>query len=320
MDRHARAISDVAEAALQAETRQLAWARIMEILEATVGFDTGYMGTTPGPMASALAAVLGHEEIAFRKSVGRYLSHITRREIGEYLHRARRGAEVFSTQRREIMTAHYSPLSPRIAKHFLCRVSWCRGELIGISVERWRGTSDFGDKDLEFMDAVWPVLQLVNLLNDGSPAHGLGELRGTWRLSEREADLAALVVRGLQNAEIGCLLGLSVNTVRNALVRIFTKAHVSTRAELVFIAHQRPMSSSCATGVDARTEDGVHLFAKRVKALGAGQAAQVLPRSTLYGSRREPVSAAQALPARELRAQGRIQVLTGLPGTRASHG
>jgi hypothetical protein len=49
MDLYGRAIGDVAEAALQGETRELAWTRIMGILEATLGFDSGYVGTTPGP-------------------------------------------------------------------------------------------------------------------------------------------------------------------------------------------------------------------------------------------------------------------------------
>jgi DNA-binding CsgD family transcriptional regulator len=293
MDLYGRAIGDVAEAALQGETRELAWTRIMGILEATLGFDSGYVGTTPGPTASVQAAILGHEEAAFRKSLGPYLSHITPREIGEYLHRARRGTEVFSRRRRETMAAHYAPLSPRVVRDFVCRVSWCRGELIGISVERQHGTSDFGEKELEFMDAVWPLLQTVNLIHDGSLADGLLDFRDAWQLTQREGQVAELVVRGLQNAEIGALLGLSRNTVRNALVRIFAKARVSTRSELVFLAHQLPMPSVSAVGGSIGT-DGLLAFATRVKTLAASQKPQTRPPSTQSSSGPGPFYAARS--------------------------
>ena len=54
-------------------------------------------------------------------------------------------------------------------------------------------------------------------------------------LPPRQREIAAYVARGLRNAEVAALLGLSPLTVRNQLASIFRKLDVSTRAELVFL-------------------------------------------------------------------------------------
>lgn len=51
-------------------------------------------------------------------------------------------------------------------------------------------------------------------------------------LSSRQAELAALVVRGLHNHEIAARLGTSPNTVRNQLHTLFRKLKVGSRVEL----------------------------------------------------------------------------------------
>ncbi len=53
------------------------------------------------------------------------------------------------------------------------------------------------------------------------------------RLTPREAQIAELVAQGLTNAEIGAVLWITENSVKQALKRMFRKLEVSSRAEMV---------------------------------------------------------------------------------------
>jgi DNA-binding NarL/FixJ family response regulator len=59
-------------------------------------------------------------------------------------------------------------------------------------------------------------------------------------LSQREMELLALVAKGLTNKEIGPKLGISYDTVRAHLRRIYEKLHVRCRAEAVVRYLQNP--------------------------------------------------------------------------------
>jgi len=56
-----------------------------------------------------------------------------------------------------------------------------------------------------------------------------------WGLTEREADVAALLARGWRNADIAGALGISLNTVKTHLRALFRKLGVSTRAQAVVL-------------------------------------------------------------------------------------
>lgn len=53
------------------------------------------------------------------------------------------------------------------------------------------------------------------------------------RLTPREVQIAELVAQGLTNAEIGAVLWITENSVKQALKRMFRKLEVSSRAEMV---------------------------------------------------------------------------------------
>jgi len=55
----------------------------------------------------------------------------------------------------------------------------------------------------------------------------------THRLTRREREVVHHLRSGLTNREIGLALGISTNTVRNTLARLFAKVGVSTRSELM---------------------------------------------------------------------------------------
>ena len=52
------------------------------------------------------------------------------------------------------------------------------------------------------------------------------------RLTPRECEIAQLVAEGLTNEDIATRLGISNQTVRHTLVKIYLKAGVSNRASL----------------------------------------------------------------------------------------
>jgi LuxR family maltose regulon positive regulatory protein len=54
-------------------------------------------------------------------------------------------------------------------------------------------------------------------------------------VTRQEQRVVHLVERGLTNAEIAHLLGVSRHTIRNQLASVFTKLEVSRRAELVYV-------------------------------------------------------------------------------------
>lgn len=54
-----------------------------------------------------------------------------------------------------------------------------------------------------------------------------------WKLSEAEADVALLTLRGVRNQEIAALRQTQESTVKSQLTSIFRKAGVKTRNELI---------------------------------------------------------------------------------------
>lgn len=60
-------------------------------------------------------------------------------------------------------------------------------------------------------------------------------VKPSWRLTLREREVVNEVCKGARNAEIAQTLGISLKTVENHISTILTKAHVSSRAELISI-------------------------------------------------------------------------------------
>lgn len=67
--------------------------------------------------------------------------------------------------------------------------------------------------------------------------------KGARGLSPREQEVLSSVARGLNNREIGTALGISENSVKMHLKRVFFKLGVNDRVEAVTVALQRGMIS-----------------------------------------------------------------------------
>jgi len=90
-------------------------------------------------------------------------------------------------------------------------------------------------------------LQFVLEALSEAPATQLVDTKGANLLSRREEDVVRWLAEGLTNGEIARELGISENTVRNYVFRIFNKLGVSSRVEVVIYAsnqsHSRSMTS-----------------------------------------------------------------------------
>lgn len=85
--------------------------------------------------------------------------------------------------------------------------------------------------------SVSAVRNLLVRIFDKTGVHSRAQLVlgpvATRRLTPREREVLEHLRSGLTNREIGRVLGISVNTVRNTLARMFEKVGVCTRSELV---------------------------------------------------------------------------------------
>jgi DNA-binding NarL/FixJ family response regulator len=74
-----------------------------------------------------------------------------------------------------------------------------------------------------------------------APVTSVVDARGDELLSRREQEVVRWMADGLSNREIAKEMGLSENTVKNYVYRIFNKLGVSNRVEVVmYAASQRP--------------------------------------------------------------------------------
>ncbi len=95
----------------------------------------------------------------------------------------------------------------------------------------------FSAEDLELLGELQPVLQLGDE-RQLEPSETVGV-----RLSPRERQIFEYLLRGFRNEDIARALGTSPATVRNQLVRLYRKAGVGTRSELVGRATTRRVAS-----------------------------------------------------------------------------
>lgn len=77
----------------------------------------------------------------------------------------------------------------------------------------------------------------VQLLAEGYPSH---EDRWFGTLAERDKTVLKGVIDGLTNRRIGAKIGVSESTIKAILQRLFAKAGVRTRSQLVRIALEVP--------------------------------------------------------------------------------
>jgi two-component system nitrate/nitrite response regulator NarL len=98
---------------------------------------------------------------------------------------------------------------------------------------------------------IWAGNEELNYLLGAlaEPRHfRLTDARGSELLSKREEDVVRCVAEGLKNRDIANELGISENTVKNYLFRIFDKLGISSRVELILYAFGNMVARLAQTG------------------------------------------------------------------------
>lgn len=251
------------------------WPQMLSTLQEVIGFDAGYIAASWGNATEGRGAVAEHDEPFLKRNLGRYLAEIAPSEIALYAERSRVHHDVWSKERQKELSVFREVLDPTGMQHMLVRVSVSHGNVAGFNLER-RHDEPFTDRDLSLVDMVAPFLHIVEILTlRAQDETKLDEFGIDHGLTKREKELVALAARGLQNAEIGMVAGISPNTVRNILAKVFEKVGVTNRAELSYLTAHNPNSTGGKTAIippsSRLPDDGLRTFASRVKDVSAAR-------------------------------------------------
>ncbi|MEW6642641.1 MAG: helix-turn-helix transcriptional regulator [Pseudomonadota bacterium] len=107
---------------------------------------------------------------------------------------------------------------------------WQRDRMVaGMSLLRTSDLGAFTGDDMRLIQSALPLIDLsLSLLPDAAPLDG-----GCLKLTPREAEITAMVAAGDSNKLICRKLGIELPTVKTHLKRIFQKAGVGSRTELI---------------------------------------------------------------------------------------
>ncbi|WP_127106962.1 helix-turn-helix transcriptional regulator [Pararhodobacter zhoushanensis] len=121
--------------------------------------------------------------------------------------------------------------------------AWDRGKNIGdLRVWRAQGKEDFTPRDAVLVDAIGPslvnALVRANRLANGSGAARFSQKLDIWNLTQREAEIADMVVTGLSDEDICAALCISKSTLRTHVGAVFRKTGAQRRGQLGYILTQ----------------------------------------------------------------------------------
>jgi DNA-binding CsgD family transcriptional regulator len=108
---------------------------------------------------------------------------------------------------------------------------WSGGRIVaGIVLLRGADEAPLTRRECALLTKIAPLLAEAVLLGHGAP--GLLPVLPEERLTEREREVAHLVLAGSSNAEVGARLAMSEATVKTHLTRIYAKLGIRSRTEL----------------------------------------------------------------------------------------
>jgi DNA-binding CsgD family transcriptional regulator len=225
-----KAASDIAEVAADAANGEELGREVMGVVARLAECEIGsILSVTPG-QDWVLEGQREDNEI-LRRNHWRYAHEMTPDELqrlagGFYL-----DTEIFQRARRERMSVYEDFMRPNGQAGFIARYWFMDGRLWGMGMSR--SLAQFGEHERERLEAIFPHLRAA--LRAGALLGGSRGGGARWALTPAEERAMALVTRGLTNGEAAALLGISPNTLRNTLARVFSKVGVSRRSELAFI-------------------------------------------------------------------------------------
>jgi DNA-binding CsgD family transcriptional regulator len=225
-----RAASDIAEVAADASTGAELGAEVMRIVARLADCEVGsILSVTPG-QDWTLNGQLEDNEI-LRRNHWRYATEMQPDELQRLTGSFCLDTELFERARRERMAVYEDFMRPNRQAGFIARYWFMDSRLWGMGMSR--SSTQFGALERERLDALFPHVRAA--LRAGALLGGDRASGDPWSLTPAEEKVMSLVTRGLTNGEAARLLGISPNTLRNTLARVFAKVGVSRRSELAFI-------------------------------------------------------------------------------------
>jgi len=104
------------------------------------------------------------------------------------------------------------------------------------SIQRGNRTQRI-DRELDPFGLLPHTASALAVAREQSPetrrSHVIVRLAAAWRLTKREIDVLDLVARGMTNATMASMLGISEATIEFHLSRLFDKAGAETRSALL---------------------------------------------------------------------------------------
>jgi DNA-binding CsgD family transcriptional regulator len=283
---------NLADLLLECRDPAVIWPLVLQQIQHAIGFDAGYIAATWATCLDARGAVIEHDERALKQRLGHYLSEMAPSEVAAYTDRARNYGDVWRTdERRRELAVFREVLWPTKMTHMLVRVSVRGGNVAGVNLERRGRSSPFSAQELALVDAISPFLHIVETLTmDCGKTNSNDEFHAFHRLTKREAEFAELACKGLQNREIALLTGVSPNTVRNILARVFEKVGATNRAELTFLMASHLGQESRRLTISEQADDGTRAFKSLVTAASV-TIGEAQPRATSQIVYTAPISA-----------------------------
>jgi DNA-binding CsgD family transcriptional regulator len=150
-------------------------------------------------------------------------------------------SDVYGTREREHLDLYVEILLPQGACSLLSAMVYRRGRAFcHLTLKRHGRGAQFRARDAKALDILLPALGLadagfqyspnLSCLDGAEPALPL--YAETRPLGAREAEVAALVCKGMRNREIAMLVGTSCETVKKQVHSVLAKVGVSNRTEL----------------------------------------------------------------------------------------
>ncbi len=156
-------------------------------------------------------------------------------------------SDVYQRRERERLDLYAEILVPQGATSMLCATVHHRGRaLCQLALKRHGQSAAFRDRDAQALEALLPAVALADAGFQHAPALARDDVRfhpmcaEIQALGSREAEVAALVCKGMRNREIAMLIGTSCETVKKQVHNVLVKVGVSNRAELAGLLGGRP--------------------------------------------------------------------------------
>lgn len=234
-----RACGDIVEALASSATPAEVGREIVAAVARVVPCEfAGVLAASPGSSWS----IVGQKENleSLRQRHWQYFQEMTAEELARIGERFSIDTDIFGAARRERMSVYDDFVRPNRQSGFVTRYWLTDGRLWGMGMAR--SGSSFSSCECARLDALFPHLRAAMRAGEwfASAARDPSvDGSGRWSLTPAEQRTMSLIVRGLTNGETARVLGVSPNTVRNTLARIFQKVGVSSRSELAFVVQSQ---------------------------------------------------------------------------------